>query len=97
MIKHCNWCDDSFETSSKNQIYCDADCRALATKEKIAQRYKITKAKQRVGKDRLCAGGCNSLLSIYNNNNFCDQCLTNNKKVDKFLKELKEFFDYEQE
>lgn len=97
MIKHCEWCDDSFETESKNQIYCDAECRTLATKQKIVQRYKITKAKERMGKERRCSGGCNTILSIYNDNGFCDTCLVNNKKVDKTLKEMKDFFDYEQE
>lgn len=97
MIKHCEWCDDSFETESKNQIYCDADCRTLATKQKIVQRYRITKAKERMGKERRCAGGCNTFLSIYNDNGFCDTCLTNNKRVDKTLKEIKGFFEYEQE
>lgn len=96
MIKHCSWCDDSFTTESKNQIYCGSDCRSLATKEKIIQRYKVTKAKQRVGKERHCSGGCGALLSIYNNNSFCDVCLINNKKTDKFIKDLKDFFDYEQ-
>ena len=97
MIKHCEWCDNSFDTKSKNQIYCSIECRTEATKQKVVQRYKITKAKDRVGKDRRCAGGCNTLLSIYNDNGFCDTCLTNNKKLDKTLKEIKGLFEYEQE
>ena len=95
MTKHCEWCDDSFETTSKNQIYCGVECRTLATKEKIVKRYKITKAKERMGKERRCAGGCNTILSIYNDNNFCDTCLVNHKRVDKTLKEIKDFFDYD--
>ena len=39
MIKHCEWCDNKFTQKVKYQIYCSADCRQLATKEKIAQRY----------------------------------------------------------
>jgi hypothetical protein len=96
MIKHCEWCDDSFNTESKNQIYCNAACRTMATKQKIIQRYKITKAKERFGKERRCAGGCDTLLSVYNENTFCDPCLVSNKKVDKTIKEMKDFFDYEQ-
>ena len=95
-LKHCQWCDNSFETKSKNQIYCSPECRSLATKENIAKRYKQNKAKERIGKDRRCAGDCEQVLSIYNENAFCDNCLVNNKKVDKTLKEIKEFFDYEQ-
>jgi len=96
MIKHCEWCDDSFNTESKNQIYCSVECRTLATKQKIIQRYRITKARERIGKERRCAGGCNTFLSVYNDNGFCDTCLVNNKKVDKTLKEIKDFFDYDQ-
>jgi len=95
MIKHCEWCDNNFDTKSKNQIYCSIECRTEATKQKVVQRYKITKAKERVGKERRCAGGCNTLLSIYNDNNFCDTCLINNKKLDRFLKEIKDYFDYD--
>lgn len=97
MTKHCEWCDNSFATKSKNQIYCSVECRTLATKEKVVKRYKLTKAKERVGKSRLCSGGCETQLSIYNDNNFCDNCLVNSKKVDRFIKDLKGFFDYEQE
>jgi hypothetical protein len=96
MTKHCQWCDKSFETESKNRMYCSAECRTLATKQKIAQRYKITKSKQRMGKDRLCAGNCGTYLSVYNDNWFCDSCLINKRKVDRFLKDIKNFFDYEQ-
>lgn len=95
MIKHCQWCDNSFDTKSKNQIYCSIECRTIATKEKVLQRYKITKSKERVGKDRLCAGGCNTKLSIYNDNQFCDPCLINNKKLDRFLKDMKDYFKYD--
>jgi hypothetical protein len=94
--KHCEWCDNSFKTKSKNQIYCSVECRTLATKEKVVKRYKFTKAKERQGKNRRCAGGCNTLLSIYNDNSFCDNCLTNNKRVDKTIREIKDFFEYEQ-
>ena len=97
MIKHCEWCDNSFDTNSKNQIYCSSECRIIATKQKVIQRYKITKSKERIGKERLCAGGCGTKLSIYNDNQFCDQCLINNKKLDRFLKEIKDFFEYDKE
>lgn len=97
MIKHCEWCDKSFETQNKNQIYCGSECRTFATKRKIVQRYKITKSKERMGKERRCAGGCGTLLSVYNDNGFCDPCLINNKKVDKTIKEIKGFFDYGKE
>ena len=96
MIKYCEWCDESFDTPTKNQIYCNSECRFEATKQKIQQRYKITKAQERIGKDRRCSGGCNTSLSIYNDNGFCDTCSVNNKKLDRTIKEIKDFFDYEQ-
>lgn len=96
MIKYCEWCDESFDTATKNQIYCSSECRTSATKQKIVQRYKITKAQERIGKDRRCSGNCDTLLSIYNDNGFCDTCMVSNKKLDRTIKEIKDFFDYEQ-
>lgn len=96
MTKFCQWCDKSFSSSNKNQIYCGPECRKLATKEKIMQRYKVSKARSRSGKDRKCAGGCGTTLSIYNDIGFCNSCMINKRKVDQALKEIKEFFDYEE-
>ena len=94
--KICRWCNEAFFSKNKNQIYCSKECRVDATKEKIVQRYNVSKAKSRVGKERRCAGGCNTLISIYNNQGFCNSCLVNNKKVDKFIKDLRGYFDYEE-
>jgi hypothetical protein len=44
----------------------------------------------------VCAGGCGILISIYNDAGFCNSCLVNNKKVDKFVKDLRDYFDYEE-
>jgi len=95
MIKTCQWCEKEFTTMSKNQIYCSTDCRINSTKQKISQRYQVSKFKNRIGKERRCAGGCETLLSIYNDDTFCNNCLVNNKKVDKFIKDIKDYFDYE--
>jgi hypothetical protein len=97
MIKTCQWCEKQFTAMSRNQIYCSADCRINSTKHKISQRYQTTKFKNRIGKERRCAGGCGILLSIYNDDTFCNNCLVNNKKVDKFIKDIKDYFDYEKE
>ena len=94
--KTCRWCNETFFSKNKNQIYCFKECRVNATKEKIIQRYNVSKAKNRIGKERRCAGGCNTLISIYNNQGFCNSCLVNNKKVDKFIKDLRGYFDYEE-
>jgi hypothetical protein len=95
MTKICQWCENEFFTKSKNQIYCTATCRNESTKQKIVQRYQASKYKSRIGKERRCTGGCNTLLSVYNDAGFCDACLVNNKKVDKFIKDIKDYFDYE--
>ena len=91
----CAWCASDFEPKVTYQIYCCADCRNQATKEKISERYQLNRIKNRSNKQRRCAGGCGAVLSIYNDNNFCTKCMVNEKKVKKTLKELKEFFENE--
>jgi hypothetical protein len=94
-MKACAWCAIDFKPSVTYQIYCSVECRESATKEKIAERYQVSRRKNRVNKPKKCAGGCGVLLSIYNDKGFCNSCMVNNKKVDKTLRELKGFFDYE--
>ena len=94
-MKNCSWCANEFEPLVSYQIYCSIDCRENATKEKISNRYRANKIKNRSTKPRPCAGGCGITLSIYNEQNFCSSCMVNNKKVDKMLRELKGLFDYE--
>lgn len=95
-MKVCQWCNEEFNSNSKNQIYCSAECRTESTKKKIVERYQTSKYKNRIGKERRCAGGCNTLLSAYNDESFCNSCLINNKKVDKFIKDIKDYFTYEE-
>lgn len=96
-MKLCSRCDNQFKPTVSYQIYCSSNCRDAATKEKIAERYQITRRQKRKGKNRLCLGGCGTSLSIYNDDGFCANCNVSKKAVDKMLKELKGFFDYEQE
>lgn len=96
-MRSCAWCSNEFYSTISYQIYCSPECRENATKEKIVERYNLARVRKRIGKERKCAGGCGTLLSIYNNNGFCNICMTNKRKVDKMLKELKGLFDYEQE
>jgi hypothetical protein len=69
----------------------------MATKDKIAERYQVTKRQKRLGKIRRCLGGCGVQLSIYNDSGFCSNCNVSEKAVSKMLKEVKGFFDYEQD
>jgi hypothetical protein len=96
-MKNCSWCSVDFVPAVSYQVYCSKDCRDLATKEKISKRYQESKRRVRSEKERRCAGGCGTMLSIYNDRNFCTSCMVNNKKVEKILKELRGLFDYEKE
>lgn len=87
-MKHCQWCDNTFETQISYQIYCSTECRDGATKQKIAARYLISRRQKRIGKVRLCKN-CGDELSIYNDDEICAQCNVNPKDVNKVLKQIK--------
>lgn len=87
-MKHCQWCDESFETNVSYQIYCSSECRDFATKEKIAERYQIARISRRAGKIRNCKK-CNQRLSIYNDDQLCSKCLTNPAEINNALKDIK--------
>lgn len=93
-MAYCSWCDEEFSPSSDKQIYCSPECRQQASKEKIIERNKAEKIKNRIGKDRVCAGGCGTILSIYNDEGICEVCIEHKRKVNKVMKELKGYFDY---
>ncbi len=86
--KHCEWCDHTFEAKVSYQIYCSAECRNSATKEKIAARYLVTRRNKRFGKNRKCKS-CGTLLSIYNDEQMCQVCIVNPSDVAKVLREIK--------
>jgi len=96
-VRLCERCDKSFKPKVSYQIYCGDECREIATKNKISERYQITRRQRRKGKKRLCLGGCKEQLSIYNDSGFCSNCNVNKKEVDKMLKQIKGFIDYEQQ
>ncbi len=96
-MKSCSRCDKKFKPRVSYQIYCSDECRDEATKEKIAERYQVTRRQKRIGKKRLCLGGCGVNLSIYNDDGFCANCNISKKAVDKMLKEVKGYFNYEQD
>lgn len=86
--KHCQWCDTSFATDINYQIYCSAECREEATREKIAERYLISRRAKRMNQTRLCKS-CNAKLSAYNDEQICSTCLINPIDVSKALKQIK--------
>lgn len=87
-MKNCKWCDREFESKISYQIYCSEECRDLATKEKIAQRYIQTRRQKRKGKTRVCKK-CGDKLSIYNDDPLCSQCDINPNDVKKALKDIR--------
>ncbi len=96
-MKLCERCDKRFQPKVSYQIYCSQDCRDLATKDKIAERYQVSRRQKRIGKIRRCLGGCGVQLSIYNDSGFCSNCNVSQKAVEKMIKELKGIIDYEQD
>ena len=93
-MKICDWCGNDFEPNVSYQIYCSVECRENATKAKVSERYQAKRRQKLAGKKRRC-GQCGVLLSSYNSDNLCGSCVINKKQVDKALKELKGFIDYE--
>jgi len=87
-MKNCQWCDAAFKPRVSYQIYCSDECRDLATKEKIAQRYAISRRNKMIGKTRSCKS-CGQQLSVYNDGVLCAQCVVNPTDVNKTLKEIR--------
>ncbi len=96
-MKLCERCDKRFQPKVTYQIYCSTECRDSATKDKIAERYNVSRRQKRIGKIRRCLGGCGVQLSIYNDSGFCSNCNVSQKAVEKMIKELKGIIDYEQD
>jgi hypothetical protein len=90
--KHCNWCDKQFQTKLSYQIYCSAECREQATREKIAEKYLKDKIKKRIGKIRLCKN-CGKHLSIYTEETVCQSCEIVPDDVRDTLKEIKDILN----
>jgi len=86
--KHCSWCDSQFESSITYQIYCSAECRTEATKEKIAERYERVRRVRLSQKDRKCKS-CGTRLSSYNDDSLCHSCDINKDEVARALREIK--------
>jgi len=91
-MKHCQWCDTQFNPNVSYQIYCSSECRDLATREKIAERYARNRLLKASRKNRKCKN-CGATLSIYNDEQTCAGCDINPSEVIKTLKELKGIAD----
>jgi hypothetical protein len=87
-MKQCQWCNSQFTTKISYQIYCSAECRDSAAREKIAERYAISRRQKRIGKVRLCKS-CGTGLSVYNDELLCDRCLINPQDLNRALREIR--------
>jgi hypothetical protein len=87
-MKNCQWCDTNFKPRVSYQIYCSDTCREEATKEKIAQRYIISRRNKMIGKTKTCKS-CKQPLSVYNDEQLCSACNVNPSDVSKTIKEIK--------
>lgn len=94
-MKICDWCSEEFQPNVSYQIYCSSECRESATKEKVNERYQKKRRAKLATKKRKCAGGCDTVLSIYNDSGYCSTCIINEKQVNRALKELKGLIEYE--
>ncbi len=95
-MKPCSWCGNDFASKISYQIYCSVVCRDEATKIKIVERHKVLRRQKRKDKNRQCAGGCGTQLSIYNDDLMCNTCSINKKQLAKKFKEMKGMMhDYE--
>lgn len=87
-MKSCQTCDKAFTPRVKYQVYCSEECREIATKQKIAERYALLRRKRLMGKERFCRS-CGTKLSAYNDDNICQTCVVDPKEVGKALKQIK--------
>jgi hypothetical protein len=76
-MKQCANCSVEFESSKKNQKYCNPACCRLATNKKIMNKYYENK-KRLSGEKRYCK--CGQLLSRYNENKKCFVCIEEDAK-----------------
>lgn len=81
-------CGREFEPNRHNQKFCSDDCCRRATNARLMEQYYARKAR-RQGQARLCANGCGTRLSRYNDGNLCGAC-ERRKSEDARKESLKE-------
>jgi hypothetical protein len=94
-MKICDWCSGEFQPNVSYQIYCSVECRELATKNKVNEKYRIKRRQKLSQKQRKCANNCGTVLSIYNESSYCSKCMIDQKQVNRMLRELKGLIEYE--
>lgn len=83
MICANDGCENEFEKSTHNQKYCCDECCREATNKKIREKYYEEKARLS-GKKRICSTrGCKNILSRYNEDSICAECVANRDKSNR--------------
>jgi 1-aminocyclopropane-1-carboxylate deaminase/D-cysteine desulfhydrase-like pyridoxal-dependent ACC family enzyme len=85
-------CNKEFTPQTHNQKYCCDVCCRVATNLKIKEKYYENKERLR-GKKRYCFNhGCNNLLSRYNTEKYCQECVgqAETKKRNSLLRMIKD-------
>jgi hypothetical protein len=88
MICANNGCANEFTKTTHNQKYCSDECCREATNRKIREKYYAEKERLS-GKKRVCSTrGCKNLLSRYNEDDICRECLAkrDSKERDQLLR-----------
>lgn len=88
MICANDGCTNEFNKTTHNQKYCSDECCREATNRKIREKYYAEKERLS-GKKRVCkTRGCKNLLSRYNEEDICRECLAKeeNKNRDELLR-----------
>lgn len=65
-------CGKTFEPSTHNQKYCDAECCRIATNARIKEKYHEERARMK-NRDRRC-DRCGTKMSMYNTDYTCGPC-----------------------
>lgn len=86
-MTNCAWCVAEFKAATNNQIYCGPECRQAATKHRSEQ-VRVIKRKRK--RDKVCAGGCGTLLSMYNESNYCTICMVSKHELKRVIKEIRD-------
>lgn len=88
MICANDGCTNEFTKTTHNQKYCSDECCREATNRKIREKYYAEKERLS-GKKRVCSTrGCKNLLSRYNEDDICRECLAkrDSKERDQLLR-----------
>lgn len=66
-------CGREFNPTNHNMKYCSDECCRRATNARLMAQYYERKAR-RQGRIRVCANGCGTRLSRYNDGKICQKC-----------------------